>query len=559
MAAKQQLVVVGNGMAGGRFVEELIARNGGEHFDIVVFGDEPCGNYNRILLSSVLAGSHDPKDILLNSIEWYEQNGVKLHAGVRVDAIDRNRHLVLASRGIQEHYDRLVFATGSRPFVPPIKGLTTATGGFLDGIFVFRTLDHAFQIMKHAANARKAIVIGGGLLGLEAARGLLNRGLEVHVVELMTYPMAVQLDAAAGDVLRSTLEGMGIHFHLGRSIEAANGNGRIESVTLGSGEVESCDMLVIGAGIRPNVDIAKHAGLAVERGIVVGDDLACVNDPSVHAIGECVQHRGQTYGLAGPGSEQAKVLVDRLSRANPQAVYAGSNTSTTLKVMGVDLVVLGKKEPAGDEEQVLTYSEPRRGVYKKVILRDGRLSSAIVLGDSGPVPRLLRAFQKNERLSENPADLLFPQRPTRPANGTQQLDAVASPLPAEDSPLKEVIAIIRPERWLKTKLEAESLGITAFTHHRVAGRGRQRGLQFLARRGAASGTGFRFLPKRMVSWVVAESEVEDLVQAIMESNRTGQIGDGKIFVLPLDGMVQIRTEHSGAETVETPATAFANA
>src|SRR2546425_2840695 len=376
MAAKQRLVVIGNGMAGARFVEELVARNGQEHFDIVVFGDEPYGNYNRILLSSVLAGSHETKDIFLNSLEWYQETGVTLHAGVCVEAIDRSRNLVFAAGGIQEHYDRLVFATGSRPFVPPIEGLTT-TGGFLHGIFVFRTLDDAFQIIKHAANARKAVVLGGGLLGLEAARGLLNRGLEVHVVELMLHPMAVQLDPPAGEVLRTTLEGMGIRFHLGKSIKAATGDGKIDGIQLSDGGAESCDMLIISAGIRPNVDVAKQAGLAVERAIVVGDDLACANDPSIHAIGECAQHRGQTYGLVAPGSEQAKVLADRLSGTHPHAIYAGSNTSTTLKVMGVDLVVLGQKEATAGTDQVLTYAEPRRGTYKKMILREGRLAGAL--------------------------------------------------------------------------------------------------------------------------------------------------------------------------------------
>src|SRR6266487_1898327 len=339
MTAKQRLVVVGNGMAGGRFVEELVARKGREHFDVVVFGDEPHGNYNRILLSGVVSGSHEPKEIFLNSIEWYEENGILLHAGVRVEAIDRAKKLVIAADGTQERYDRLVFATGSRPFVPPIHGLTTNEGEFLDGIFVFRTLDHAFQIIKYASAKRKPVVLGRGLLGLEAARGLLNGGHEVHVVELMPYPMSVQLDPAAGRVLQSTLEKLGIRFHLGKSITAALGAdraGKIEAVGFSDGSTESCDMLIISAGIRPNVEIARQAGLAVERGIMVGDDLACVNDPAIHAIGECAQHRGRTYGFAAPGTEQAKVLADRLSLANPRSIYAGSHTSTTLKVMGVD-------------------------------------------------------------------------------------------------------------------------------------------------------------------------------------------------------------------------------
>ena len=467
--------------------------------------------------------------------------------------------MVFAAGGIQQHYDQLVFATGSKPFVPPIDGLTTATGSFLEGTFVFRTLDDAFQIMKHAANAQKAVVIGGGLLGLEAARGLLNRGLEVHVVELMLHPMAVQLDPSAGAILRSALEKMSLRFHLGKSITAARGDRRIGAVRFSDGGTESCDMLVISAGIRPNVEIAKQAGLAVERAIVVGDDLASVSDPCIYAIGECSQHRQQTYGLVAPGSEQAKVLADRLSRANPRAVYTGSNTSTTLKVMGVDLVVMGQKEATGDKDEVLTYADARRGTYKKVILREGCVAGAILLGDCSTAPRLLRAFHKNETVPENPAELLFPARQTFASWDEPPPAASQEDLSDVGAPLKEVIAIIRPERWLKTRLKVESLGITAFTHHRVVGRGRQRGLQFLARRGVASGTGFRYLPKRMASWIVPESQVDGLVQAIMEANRTGQIGDGKIFVLPLDGAMQIGAGEPNVEVFQATENVFANA
>jgi nitrite reductase (NADH) large subunit len=545
----QRLIVIGNGMAGGRFVEELLGREGGKQFEIVMFGEEPHGNYNRILLSSVVAGSHELKNIYLNSLEWYRENGITLHAGVRVESIDRNNQMVSANNRIQEHYDRLVFATGSKPFIPPIHGLNGKGDRFQEGIFVFRTLDHALQIMKHAENARKAIVLGGGLLGLEAARGLLNRGLEVHVVELMPYPMALQLDPAAGAILRSSLEAMGIRFHLGKSAASVIGNGKVEGITFSGGGTESCDILVISAGIRPDIEIAKRAGLAVERGIVVGDDLACLNDTSIYAIGECSQHRGQTYGLVTPGSEQAKILADRLSGRNPQAVYAGSNTSTTLKVMGIDLVVLGKKEPVDDQDHVITYADAARGTYKKVISRDGRLAGAIVLGDAPIAARVLRAFHKNEALPANPSELLF----SVPAVQAADLDDSFSEQDHEEvdeGPLKEVIAIIRPERWQATKVKLESLGIAAFTHHRVVGRGNQRGLQFLARRGATAGTGFRFLPKRMISWIVPESQVGILVQAVMETNRTGQIGDGKIFVLPLDGVLQIPPGASGIESSE---------
>ena len=410
MATKEKLVVIGNGMGGARFVEELLARKGRDHFDIVMFGDEPYGNYNRILLSSVLAGSHEPKDIFLNPLQWYEDNGVTLHAGVRVESIDRQTRTIQAAEGVQERYDRLVFATGAKPFIPPIQRLSSETSPqsrFRDGIFLFRTLDDSLQIMRYAREAAKAVVIGGGLLGLEAARGLLNRGLEVHVVELMPHPMAVQLDPAAGSVLRATLEGMGIRFHLGKSVTAATGNGCVDGVVFSDGGIETCDMLIISAGIRPNVDVARQAGLTVERGIVVGDDLACVNDPSVHAIGECAQHRGQTYGLVAPAWEQAQILADRLSRKNEQAVYEGSSTSTKLKIMGVELVVVGKKEPADEKDEVVTYADPRRGIYKKVIVREGRLTGAILLGDALSGPRLLQTFHRREMVPENPAELLF--------------------------------------------------------------------------------------------------------------------------------------------------------
>jgi nitrite reductase (NADH) large subunit len=413
MAPKEKLVVIGNGMGGARFVEELLARKGRDHFDIVMFGDEPYGNYNRILLSSVLAGSHEPKDIFLNPLQWYEDNEVMLHSGVRVESIDRETKMVYGADGVKEHYDRLVFATGAKPFIPPIQGLRSETSPpnrpnrFRDGIFLFRTLDDSLQIMKYAGEAGKAVVIGGGLLGLEAARGLLNRGLEVHVVELMPHPMAVQLDPPAGSVLRTTLEGMGIRFHLGKSVTTATGNTRIDGVVFSDGTSETCDMLIISAGIRPNVDVAKQAGLTVERGIVVGDDLACVNDPAVYAIGECAQHRGQTYGLVAPAWEQGQILADRLSRANGDATYEGSSTSTKLKIMGVELVVLGRKEPADEKDEVVTYADSRRGIYKKVIVREGRLTGAILLGDALTGPRLLQAFHRREMVPENPAELLF--------------------------------------------------------------------------------------------------------------------------------------------------------
>lgn len=408
MTQKQRLVVVGNGMAGARLLEEILARRGGELFDIVVFGDEPYGNYNRILLSSVLAGTHDPKDIFINPLSWYGENGVVLHAGVRVGWIDRLAKKVYAPGGVVEPYDKLVIAIGSSPFVPPMEGLSGEKGESKEGVFVFRTLDDCQRIAEYAGRAGKAVIIGGGLLGLEAARGLLNRGLEVHVVHLMSYLIETQLDSTSAGMLKRVLEKMGTHIYLEKLTTAILGNGHVAGVAFKDGSRLECDMVVISAGIRPNVDLAKQAGLTVQRGIVVHDDLSCRNDPDIYAIGECAQHRGQLYGLVAPAWDQARTLADHLTGSSPQASYKGSKVSTKLKVMGVELAVMGEKEPASDADEVVTYVEPSQGVYKKLIVRNGRLVGAILLGDGLLSSRLLQTFDRGDVLPENRAELLFP-------------------------------------------------------------------------------------------------------------------------------------------------------
>ena len=404
---RQRLVVIGNGMVGARFVEELIARGGGDRYDIVMFGDEPTGNYNRILLSGILAGSHEVEDTFINPLEWYEANDVMLHAGVRVTAVDREAKLVRGDMGILEPYDVLVFATGSSPFVPPLKGLSHHGTDMKEGLFAFRTLDDCGRMIDFVPRATRAAVIGGGLLGLEAARGLLERGLETHVVHLRSHLMEMQLDAPSGQMLKTTLEAMGVKVHLDRQTSEVLGERRVEGLAFADGSTLACDMVVVSAGIRPNVSLALDCGLVVERGIVVTDELRCPGDPSVFAIGECAQHRGQLYGLVAPLWEQAKVLADRLAGRIPDAVYTGSRVSTKLKVMGIDLAVMGDQEPTGAGDEVVTYSEPTRGVYKKLIVRGGRLGGAILLGDAGAAPMLLQAFDRESELPENRAELLF--------------------------------------------------------------------------------------------------------------------------------------------------------
>lgn len=426
--SKERLVVIGNGMAGARLVDDLFGRGGGDRFDVVMFGDEPYGNYNRILLSSVLSRSHKPDDIFINPMSWYAAKGVTLHVNKRVERIDLQAKHVAAGDGFAERYDTLVIATGSSPVIPPFANLRDEDGGFKEGVFVFRTLDDCERIMRAAASARRAAVIGGGLLGLEAARGLLNWGLETHVIHLMPHLMETQLDPGAADVLRRQFEQMGLSTRLATRTTAILGNGHVEGLAFDDGSRLECDLVVIAAGIRPNVTLAADAGLRVNRGIVVGDDLGCfaqqIAVPDVFAVGECAEHRGRVYGLVAPLWEQTARLADRLSGRNPEAVYLGSSVSTKLKVMGVDLAVMGDKEPVGEDDEVVSYCEPSRGVYKKLIVRNDRLAGAIILGDGAVVPALLQTFASGAPLHDNRAELLFAAATVASKSGR---DAAATP------------------------------------------------------------------------------------------------------------------------------------
>src|SRR5690349_12984326 len=288
-------------MAGARLAEDVIAADPDRRFDVVVFGDEPYGNYNRILLSNVLNGSQDAKDIFLNPLAWYAENNVTLNAGKRVTRIDRDAKVVYAD-GVEEGYDVLAFATGSKPFVPPIPGTT------LHGVFVFRTLDDCRHIADYARDCKSAVVIGGGLLGLEAAKGLMTHDVAVTVVEMAPWLMSVQLDEAGGKVLGDTIAALGITARTGASTKELTGHTRVNGVKFADGSEIPADMVVISAGIRPNVDLAKECGLICERAVVVDDQLR-TSDPAIFAVGECVQHRGIVYGLVAPIWEQTKVLA----------------------------------------------------------------------------------------------------------------------------------------------------------------------------------------------------------------------------------------------------------
>lgn len=406
MEGKRKLVVIGNGMAGARTVEEILARGGGSQFDITMFGDEANGNYNRILLSSVLNGSYREDEIFLNPLDWYRQNEIRLLAGTRAAGILRRAKLVFAEDGTPEPYDKLIIATGSRPFLPTIEGLKMPDGKFKPGVFVFRTLEDCRGIAAYAQGKESAAVIGGGLLGLEAARGLQNFGLEVNVVHLGGHLMQQQLDPSAGAILKTSMEDLGVKVLLKKNTTAILGQDRVLGLRFSDGQALECDMVVVSAGIEANWEIAAGCGLPIERGIVVDDQMR-TEDPDIYAVGECAQHRGITYGLVAPLWDQAKVLADHVTGKNVHAAYHGSKTATKLKVMGVEVASMGIVEPRDPEDEVVQFSEPKRGTYKKLIIREGRLVGGILLGDIGKAAYLMQAFDRNTPLPEERLQLLF--------------------------------------------------------------------------------------------------------------------------------------------------------
>ncbi len=402
---RARLVVVGNGMAGARFVEEVLERGGGEQFRITVFGDEPHGNYNRIMLSPVLAGETTEDEIVLNSHEWYADSGITLRAGVRVERIDTAAKLVHASDGTAAPYDHLVLATGSYSFIPPMTGVRRDDGSLLPGVYGFRTIDETREMLAATSRCRRAVVMGGGLLGLEAARALQGHGLQVELVHAMSHLMNAQLDAEAGAILKRSVESLGIGVHLDVLATEVLGSEHVEGVLLKDGRRLDCDLLVVATGVRPHTDVAVRSGLEVERGIVVDDQLR-TDDPDVYAIGECAQHRGSVYGLVQPAWEHARVLADVLTGTDPTAEYHGSRTATKLKVAGVDVATMGVNTPERDDDEFLVISEPRRGVHLSVVIRDDVLVGATLLGDTRKVAYLTQAFDRGAPLPEERIRLL---------------------------------------------------------------------------------------------------------------------------------------------------------
>jgi nitrite reductase (NADH) large subunit len=396
---KPSLVVIGNGMAGMRTVEELLKLDR-DMYRITVFGAEPHGNYNRILLSPVLAGEKTVEDIMLHTREWYAANGITLHAGDPVLRIDRKRRVVEASSGLTVPYDRLLVATGSKPFIVPVPGHA------LPGVIGFRDLQDVDTMLAASRAGGRAVVIGGGLLGLEAANGLLRRGMEVTVVHVTASLMNQQLDGPAAELLRASLERRGLRILLSRQTAAIEGEGRVRSVRFSDGESIPADLVVMAAGVRPNVALAKEAGLHVERAIVVDDTLQTY-DPRIYAVGECVQHRRATFGLVAPIWDQARVCAAHLAGAGHRR-YVQQATATKLKVTGVDLYSAGDIV-GGEGSEDLVLRDRRGGVYKRLVVGGRRLLGVVLYGDVADGPWYFELIQKRSDISAIRNHLLFGQ------------------------------------------------------------------------------------------------------------------------------------------------------
>ncbi|MDH5258319.1 MAG: FAD-dependent oxidoreductase, partial [Gammaproteobacteria bacterium] len=369
---KERLVLIGNGMAGMRTIEELLKLDD-EMYDITVFGSEPYGNYNRILLSPVLAGEKTINDIMLNDEQWYKDNNVTLYKGKTVVNIDRKKQIVIADDGTEESYDRLLLATGSNPFIIPVPGHD------LSGVISFRDI-HDVDLMLEASKKNKhAVVIGGGLLGLEAANGLMLQGMNVTVVHLGDVLMDRQMDSVAGGMLKKSLEERGLNFLMSTSTEAILGEDHVKAVRFKGGLEIATDLVVMAVGIRPNIELAKKVGLHCERGVVVNDTMQTF-DPKIYSVGECVQHRGEAYGLVAPLFEQAKVCANHLVKMGI-GLYQGSVTSTKLKVTGIDLFSAGDFIGDSSTEEIVM-QDVNRGVYKKIVLKDNKIHGAVMYGDT---------------------------------------------------------------------------------------------------------------------------------------------------------------------------------
>src|SRR5450830_1548597 len=396
-----KLVVVGNGMAGMRTVEELL-KIAPDIYDITVFGDEPYPNYNRIMLSPVLANEQTIDDIILNTREWYAEKNIQLYTNARINKIDRKNRIVYAEDGASAEYDRLLIATGSKPFMPPIPGKE------LTGVIGYRDIKDTNEMIDAAKVLKHAVVIGGGLLGLEAANGLRIQGMDVTVVHKNEWLLEKQLDKTAGRMLQKSLEAKGLKFLLNKNTEQlfSDDNGRVKTARFNDGLEVAADLVVMAVGIRPNFALAESAGIYCNRGIVVSDTMQTY-DPRVYAVGECVAHRGISYGLVAPLFEMAKVCATHLGNFGI-GLYKGSVTSTKLKVTGIDLFSAGDFSGGDDTEEIVLH-DAVGGVYKKLVIKNDKIIGSVLYGDTTDGSWYFQMLRDGKAIHEIRDHLMFGQ------------------------------------------------------------------------------------------------------------------------------------------------------
>ncbi|MCF2650112.1 MULTISPECIES: nitrite reductase large subunit NirB [Niallia] len=414
---KKKLVMIGNGMAGVRTVEEILKRNA-SLFEITIIGDEPYPNYNRIMLSNVLQGKTTVSEININDWNWYQENHINLLTGEKAIKINRAEKNVITDKGKTIEYDELILATGSSAFILPIPGSD------LEGVIGFRTIDDTEKMMETAKHYKKAIVIGGGLLGLEAARGLIDRGMEVHVVHLLPTLMEQQLDAAAANLLRKDLEAQGMKFLMEKQTAEIVGENRVKGLKFTDGTSVECDLVVMAVGIRPNVAIAREAGLDVNRAVIVNDYMV-TSDPSIFAVGECAEHNGIAYGLVAPLYEQGIALADCITGRESKG-YQGSILSTQLKVAGCDLFSGGKIHEDENTEAIIVHDQFAK-VYKKILVTDNKIVGIVLYGDASDGNRLFNMLKKQADISEYTSSSVLSK-----SGQDDELDMVAS-MSADDT------------------------------------------------------------------------------------------------------------------------------
>ncbi|MEK3884853.1 nitrite reductase large subunit NirB [Paenibacillus sp. PL2-23] len=394
---KKKLVLIGNGMAGVRTIEHLL-KLAPDKYEITIFGSEPHPNYNRILLSSVLAGGAEMNDIVINDWNWYTENNITLHTGNPVTNIDTDKQVVESKNGHKVAYDELIIATGSNPFMLPLPGADK------EGVIAFRDIADCEKMIDASQRFKKAVVIGGGLLGLEAARGLLHLGMEVHVVHINPFLMERQLDEAASRMLQRELEAQGMKFLLQKSTVSIKGKKRASGLVFSDGTEVDGDLVVMAVGIKPNIELARGAGITVNRGIIV-DDFLRTDIANVYSVGECAEHRGIAYGLVAPLYEQGAVLAKLLAGVET-AGYAGSVTSTKLKVSGVDVFSAGRFDET-PETRSLKLQDDLAGTYKKLVIQDGKLVGAVLFGDTSEGSELFAQIKKGESVEGREKELLL--------------------------------------------------------------------------------------------------------------------------------------------------------